>query len=99
MSDANAEELIECAAILFPDCEIPLGVPAPGTHEDLKKFGASLGWTTDEIEASQLGFTTTRKRFVDQHEAWRIAKAAGQVVRVHPGPPETLCVEHLWKPL
>lgn len=67
-------------------------VPRPGRHHDcihaLSKWGM-------KIASGDQGFMTNTARWVDRKEAWRIAEAAGQIVR-DVGTPGILFSENLW---
>lgn len=55
-------------------------LPPPFRHGDLFK-----GWNRrspfGRHGKARQGFWTTERRFVDRHEAWKIAEAAGQIFR------------------
>ncbi len=85
-------ERILCAAIHFNDDSrhvhqpknIPFGVVVCGRRHH--NCYATISWLKDETESNKIfnlsvqGFVTSEDRFVDRAEAYRIAKAAGQLL-------------------
>ena len=75
---------------LFNDHVLVWTVARPGRHCDLMLVGDPKA-----EERMESGFVTSTGRFVDRHEAFRIAKAAGQLLeRAHGGP--QLFSEDVW---
>lgn len=89
-----AEERIVAAAIKIRD--VGLCLPPPERHHNVLRHALNLGFSDDEVFAAPEGFVTDRGRFVDRHEGWRIATAAGQIIETFGCPPNTLFSEHMW---
>jgi hypothetical protein len=79
---AKTPERIVAAAISYADkgdgWTVYFEVQAPARHGDVMAAARKHGLGV-ELEREQ-GFSTSRGRFVDREEAWRIAEAAGQLL-------------------
>lgn len=90
---AGPEEEIACAAIRYTDIGV-LALPAPARHH-------TIMWTRLLIDGQRTGgvdeqgFLTTKGRFVDRAEGFRIATAADQIETKH-GSPGLLFSEDMW---
>jgi len=86
-------EAIACAAIRHIDTDKLWSAPRPARHHNLihtifKEIGRTVG--SKHVQ----GFLTTTGRFVDRHEAFKIAKEVGQLSPDDKG--DTLISEDLW---
>lgn len=84
-------ERIEAAAIWYRGRVHT--VPRPGRHHHVIRKMYDAGFRDPAMQHQ--GFVTDAERFVDREEAWKIAEAAGQIIRqnITPG---TLYSEDLW---
>lgn len=75
-------------------------VPAPGRHGNVQAgvyCVCGMGMMAQQfVAAAQQGFMTSAGRFVDRREAYKIADAAGQIIRHSSSIPGTLYSEDLW---
>ena len=73
-SDINGVEAIRSAAFRMPDGKVFTGPNHPEIALDLPDT-----YTQQDLDAAEDGFVTTHNRFVDRHEAYRIATETNQV--------------------
>ncbi|MDD5407107.1 MAG: hypothetical protein PHE73_09240 [Sulfurovaceae bacterium] len=69
------KEICICAAIKTRSGKIVLG----HRHSDCIYTAKRMGWALQDLSFTDQGFITSKNRFVDRWEAFRIAKRAKQV--------------------
>jgi len=88
-------ETIACAAIRCPHGRV-FSLPQPARHHNvIWHMVDEYGYRGHEVGPDYQGFVTSAGRYVDREEAWRIAKAAGQIKRVT-GSEGALFSEDMW---
>jgi hypothetical protein len=90
--DENVEMIVR-AAIRYDGTVYSL--PAPARHHNVIALMIRDGLPNESCAIHNQGFVTSTDRFVDRYEAFRIARAAGQLWR-SPTPPDMLTSEDVW---
>lgn len=81
--DGQPLRRVVCAAIRCPKTEHTLlGArhwdASMHSHHGLYRYA---GYTKDDVDFSEQGFVDQHGVFMDRQEAWKVAKAAGQIIR------------------
>lgn len=80
-------KIISCAVIDYDG--IIYSLPAPARHHHILNTHGCLAGCTQ-------GFLTSEGRFAARDEDWKIAEAAGQIIRRCGGDGDRLFSENLW---
>jgi len=86
-------ELIVRAAIQHDGTIYSL--PPPARHHNVIRMMFADGFPSEAVALQNQGFVTSTGRFVDRYQGAKIARRAGQLVRL-PTPPDMLTSEDVW---
>lgn len=89
-------ERIVMAALLMKGETHGLGLLPPAHHGEIIRALQDVGFDESEILEAERGFITDEGRFVDRTEGWRVAEAAGQIIRRNENSEGMLYSENLW---